>query len=547
MTIVTPTILSSGKVMNPTFELVSIDVVKEVNQIPYASLTLLDGSSARQKFAVSDDDFFEPGKEIEIKLRYEGQPGSEVSVFKGLVVKQVVEANRDNTQLTIELKDPALKLTQGRKSAVYTQKTDRDIISQLISNGGLRKGELAATQPVYPELVQYYCTDWDFILSRADTYGLLVVAHEGEISVKQISVSGQPKHTFEFGINEVYNFEIEVDANHQYAVVQSIAWDVKAQKLTQASKAKNFTLPQGNLDAIKLAKAVGGDLEVLSDPVSLDPKALQAWADGIMIKSRMSMIRGRISVPGFGNANCLDVMEVAGVGNRFNGKTVITGVRHRVGLNSWQTDVQFGISAKRFAARQNVMDAPAAGLLPAVHGLQIGIVAAFEDDPTKEFRVKVILPGVDEKKGAVWARLASLDAGKERGFFFRPEKDDEVVVGFFNDDPGQAVILGAMYGSKNAPPSTMSKLSQDNLQKGIVTRKGTILGFKDDEKPSVYIQTPGKNKILLDDDGQLIQMVDQHGNTIKMSQDGIEIKSAKNLKIEASGNVEIKGIQVDVK
>jgi hypothetical protein len=69
----------------------------------------------------------------------------------------------------------------------------------------------------------------------------------------------------------------------------------------------------------------------------------------------------------------------------------------------------------------------------------------------------------------------------------------------------------------------------------------------DDEKSSVFIQTPASNKILFDDDAQAIRISDQHGNTITMNKDGIVIKSAKDVKIEASGIVEIKGQKVDLK
>jgi len=69
----------------------------------------------------------------------------------------------------------------------------------------------------------------------------------------------------------------------------------------------------------------------------------------------------------------------------------------------------------------------------------------------------------------------------------------------------------------------------------------------DNSKSSVFIQTPDANKIVLDDDGKAIRISDQHGNTITMNGDGIAIKSARNLTIEASGNVEIKGQKVDVK
>ena len=122
-----------------------------------------------------------------------------------------------------------------------------------------------------------------------------------------------------------------------------------------------------------------------------------------------------------------------------------------------------------------------------------------------------------------------------------------MVVGFFNNDPRQPVILGSLYGSKNSPPEDLAKLSNENINKAIVTRKGTTIGFVDDEKASVYIETPASNKIMFDDDAQSIEVSDQHGNSIKMDKSGIEIKSAKDLKIDASGKVEIKGQKVDVK
>jgi len=39
--------------------------------------------------------------------------------------------------------------------------------------------------------------------------------------------------------------------------------------------------------------------------------------------------------------------------------------------------------------------------------------------------------------------MARRDAGKQRGQVFWPEPGGEVVVGFINGDPRQAIILGA--------------------------------------------------------------------------------------------------------
>jgi uncharacterized protein involved in type VI secretion and phage assembly len=347
-------------------------------------------------------------------------------------------------------------------------------------------------------------------------------------------------------LSEIYSFEIEADAHHQVTAVESIAWDIKKQKVTQATQAKEFALAQGNLNGSTIAKAVGVNTNTLSSPVPLDPKELQAWANGRLRQSRLSMLRGRVAVPGIGDLKLLDIINIAGIGNRFNGKTGVTGIRHRIDHHGWQTDIQFGLSAQRFAEQPHITDAPAAGLLPAVHGLQIGIVAPFAEDPQKEYRLKIILPGIDEKKGVVWARLALPDAGKNHGTFFRPEPGDEVVVGFFNDDPRQAVVLGAMYSSQNTPPAEMAKLSAKNINKGIVTKTGTAISFTDDAQSILSIKTPAANTIVLDDKAQTILIGDQHGNAITMSKEGIQIKSVKDVQIDARGNVKIKGSKVDI-
>jgi Rhs element Vgr protein len=544
MSVPTATILSQGQTMDPQYVLLSMEIIRQVNRIPDARLVLLDGEAAQRRFAISDTAFFEPGKEIEIKLRYEGQ--DDTTVFKGLVVRHGVEAGARGSVLTIELKDTAIRLTQPRKSAVFRDQSDDEIIAAIVEDAGLETGDMVSTQPAHAEIVQYYATDWDFIVSRADVQGLIVVAEDGVISLHRMSVSGSPAHSFEYGVSVIYDFEVEIDATHQYKNVDSVAWDIQNQARTEASQAQAEESAQGNLDGGALAEALGFGDYTLVHPVPVEPDELQAWADARMTRSRMSMIRGRLAVPGFAGVKLLDVMALEGIGERFNGDTLITGICHRLDSRGWQTDLQFGLSPAWFCRQDDIQDSPAAGLLPAISGLQVGVVDEFEDDPKSEFRVKVIIPAIGQSEGAVWARLATPDAGAGRGYFFRPEPGDEVVIGFFNNDPRQPVILGAMHSSANAPAEDL-ELSADNIHKAIITKKGTRIAFVDDDKSSVLIETADSNTIVLDDDGQAIRISDQHGNTITLNEDGIEIKSAKDLIIEATGNVEIKGKSVDVK
>jgi len=542
--VVTATILSEGKGMDPEYDLLSLDITKEIDRIPRAEIVVQDGDAAKGDFPISNTPFFAPGKSIEIKLRYEGE--SDAALFKGIAVGQRIEAGPDGSRLSVTLKDTAVKLTQVRKGAVFRDQSDAQIIAKIIQDAALKKGTIPTTKPKHEEIVQYHATDWDFLLSRADVQGLAVWVDDGEISVNKIKFSGKEKHSFRYGMDEIYSLEIEADASGQYGDLESVAWDLKKQAQSKPAKASAFKLKQGNLDGKKLAGKVGFASSTLSHPVPLEAEELSAWADARMLRNRMSMLRGRLSVPGNAKIRPLDLIKLEGLGERFNGRTLVTGIRHRVSDAGWQTDLQFGLSPEWYCKKEGIAETPAAGLLPPVSGLQIGVVQKYEDDPEGELRLKLALPGVAEGKEALWARLATPDAGANRGFFFRPEVDDEVVVGFFNNDPRHPVVLGAMYGSKNAHPKTFP-LAKDNEDKGIVSKGGIRIHLKDAKEPALVFETPEGNKIALDESEKGIQIVDMNGNEITLGKDGIVLKSAKDFKIEASGNVEIKGSQVDIK
>jgi uncharacterized protein involved in type VI secretion and phage assembly len=49
-------------------------------------------------------------------------------------------------------------------------------------------------------------------------------------------------------------------------------------------------------------------------------------------------------------------------------------------------------------------------------------VTKLEADPDGEDRIQVRLPILDAQADGIWARVSSLDAGENRGFFFRPER-----------------------------------------------------------------------------------------------------------------------------
>jgi uncharacterized protein involved in type VI secretion and phage assembly len=153
------------------------------------------------------------------------------------------------------------------------------------------------------------------------------------------------------------------------------------------------------------------------------------------------------------------------------------------------------------------------------------------------------LPIIDSENDGVWARLTSMDAADSRGWVFRPEINDEVIVGFLNGDPRDPIILGSLFSS--AKPSPLPP-EEENKIKGYVSRSEMKFTF-DDDKVIVTTETPNGNKIILSDDEGSILIEDENGNKIEMSSDGITIESAKDINIKASGDVNIEGVNISVK
>jgi len=144
--------------------------------------------------------------------------------------------------------------------------------------------------------------------------------------------------------------------------------------------------------------------------------------------------------------------------------------------------------------------------------------------------VKIDLPLVGVGGDGVWARLSNLYASSGFGSFFYPEVNDEVIVGFFNDDPRFPVILGSLYSSGRAPAFTPD---EPNNTKALVTRTKMKIEFQEDKK-IITITTPGNNQVVLSDDDKSIKLSDQNNNVIKMSSSGIDINSASAITIKAA-------------
>lgn len=532
--LVTFTILCEGSPISDLYQVDSIETTTAVNRIPFARITIYDGSAAQSDFEISDKDTFLPGKTIEIKAGYSFV---EKSIFKGIIVKHSIriQPNGDSF-LILDIVDKALKMTLDRKSDVYPKIRDSDLIQKLISNNGLT-ASVEATNVVNAEIVQYYTTDWDLMLIRAELNGLLVVVDGGKITAERPDTIQAPALEVTFG-DTILDFKAEMDASTQLdsSAVKGYAWDPATQSLAE-SAAGSVTVPEpGNVSSSRLAAVFGVKKYPLQSSGNIAKESLKDWATAGVQKSRLAKIRGQVKFQG--NAAVLPgkLIRLAGVGARFNGNAFISGVFHRIEKGDWVTEVEFGMAFDWFSGTAaNIAAPPAAGQLPPIKGLQSGIVKKVDRDPDGEFRVLVNLPLLQNKNKSLWARLGSGYAHNKTGIFFFPEPEDEVIVGFFDEDPRYPVILGSMYSKKITPPFTPE---EQNNKKAIITREKLQISFDEKDK-IIEIRTPGGHIIKMDDKSGALSIKDNNKNTVSLSKGGITLDSGSNLKINASGNISI--------
>jgi uncharacterized protein involved in type VI secretion and phage assembly len=180
------------------------------------------------------------------------------------------------------------------------------------------------------------------------------------------------------------------------------------------------------------------------------------------------------------------------------------------------------------------------------YGVTIGLVTN-NKDPDGLGRVKVKFPWLSDQEESAWARILSPMAGKERGFYFLPEVDDEVLVAFEHGQVEFPYVLGALWNGKDKPPAKND--DGKNNQRLIKSRSGHVIIFDD---------TEGEEQIIIRDKTQKNEIVidsKKNSMTIKVEQDlsietkgKISLKSSggdlaiecQNLNIQAKQNCEIK-------
>lgn len=179
-------------------------------------------------------------------------------------------------------------------------------------------------------------------------------------------------------------------------------------------------------------------------------------------------------------------------------------------------------------------------------GVVVGVVTNNKDDKGLG-RVKVKFPWLSDSDESAWARVAVPMAGNQRGFYFLPEVNDEVLVAFEHGSADYPYVLGALWNGKDKPPEANDGGTNDI--RAIKSRSGHIirLNDKDGQEKVEIMDKTGRNSIVFDTAKNSLAIsadsditITSNNGKVSLSGQGVEIKSNAGVTIQAQSSADIK-------
>ena len=525
----------NGEVSGLHTYLKKLDCHYELNKIPFAKLLFISSNPD----TVGEENRLESDTvtvtdEIEIKVN-EGT--EQKTLFKGIVfrIDRNVDAN-NGFETKIECKDVCVNLTSQQEviaDETFETKMNRFLNHPISTNG--------TTTKIINEVTMAYggdeivsktsnTTPWDYMVSHLDTLGLLTHIKAGVFKVfDSTAEAADPTYMAENGVN-VFEFEGTQEPAVSNVIIRS--WNAQTQEIEEQENETNVENSEGS-EVIDMSQS----------NYSTETKNQISMARAA--KNRLASVKGKVKTFGNLQAHYGDFIVFETVNQNIDGNPLLISVEHHSIENGcWSTAYSFGLENNN-SFTQSVSNTTSSnedklGQSNTMNGLQIGVVTKLEGDPKKQFRIKVRIPTIANSGEGVWARLSSIQAGPDRGGFFIPEIDDEVVLGCFNNNPDTPVILGKLYSSARAAPYEITK---DNYEQGFVSKEGTRI-IINDEKKTVEITTKSKKKLIIGDDVKGFYFQDNdNGSKIIVNDQGITFESKKDIIFKATGNIKIEGVE----
>ncbi|PHM45304.1 hypothetical protein Xmau_00954 [Xenorhabdus mauleonii] len=530
-------VIADGKALS-LLAAVDVDTYFRVNSIPSATLKLSlpdkPHSSFNQPDIQAELALCQTGKTLLLELIDGGQKSV---LFNGQITRNSLKIKNNQLLLTLVVRHRLQLMADTQHSQLFKTSNEKNILNTLLNQAGIKAhfGQIAALEQKHEQMVQFRCSDWRFLLCRLSATGVwLLPTTEGAHLIQPDTLKSKPIHILKSRGDEEKDILVK-DASWQFdnhlnpASLEVSSWDINKQQELSGGRHSSIALGQAALSPDRLASLnkTGWDIRYSSPLTTQESGYL---AQGLLLNQRISGVTGEFLLKGNGRYQLGDNVQLTGFGSQLDGTANITAVRHHFNRRiDWETTLSIGLQQEYLP------------ILPDATELHIATVAKYQQDKAALNRIPIILPVLNRPNEFLWARLGKPYASHESGFCFYPEPGDEVIVGFFENDPRYPVILGAMHNPKNKAPL---EPTQDNQEKVLVVKKGEnqqqimIHG-----KEKIIQMSAGENQIMLQQDKD-ISLTAKKEFMLKAQTMNAEMD--KSLNISGKNSVEIKGRKINL-
>jgi phage baseplate assembly protein gpV/phage protein D len=354
-----------------------------------------------------------------------------------------------------------------------------------------------AEGPPWRRLLQYRHNDLELLAEVSERCGQYFALHDGTLHLFSLEGIGEP---VELRLGEgLIEASCEVNGDPACRSVAAVGWDPHRVEQHQGRAERARSGRTASASAGPEAFGTDGAVNLMGVVVH-DARQAEALAQGALDRR----IAGEVALGGVADGDPAlhpgARVSIAGLDPEHDGTYVLTAVTHHL-------DAQRGFTS-RFTSEPPVPR-------PRMHGTgaALGVVCRI-DDPEKIGRVQVALPGLGGLESD-WLEVLSVGAGAGKGLMALPDVGDQVLVLAIDDDPGRGVVIGGLYGAGGWP---------DN-------------GIESDAVRRFTLKTPGGQRVVLDDHGELMRLENKHGSFVELSPGQVKLHAeGTGLTIEAPGH-----------
>ena len=478
--------------------------------------------------------------------------GAQQPLIVGEITAVEVEYDRSGSHAVARGYDLSHRLIRGRSTRAYSQVTDEDIARQIADAHGVEMGEVDIDSVVYEHVSQINSTDWEFLRSRATEGGYEVSVDDGKLSLRRPQASADGPDTGDVQTddplqltrgNNLEAFRARLTAAQQVTEVEVRSWD-------PAGKREIVATAPGRTRTVEVT-TTPSDLAGLFDAqpryvVHDRPVVSQAEADTAAAAVAEHIASSHAEAFGVtaGNPRLRAGMPVSLglLGDQHDGKYTLSSTNHVYNETGYKTHFEVTGRQERSLIGLAGSNGHGGGSGRPLYGVVSALVTDV-DDPEQLGRVRLKFPWLDDDYETFWVRMTQFGAGAERGAFFLPEVNDEVLVAFEHGDVRRPFVIGSLHNGQDRPPlvdEAIDGSTGEIVRRGFVSRLGHRLVF-DDDSSSASIELSsgdGRVQVVLDQVGAVVKI--KSSGAVEIASDtGVKVESSANLELSASGNVSI--------